>query len=300
MALVTRSSGQTIQATDIDQYHDLLTGIMTDQFVTLTTGLAVKSRGAAPGAASAAVAAGGSIDIGAHDYAVTFVGPGGGETLAGTHVTATTTTGNQTVNMSAIPTGPTGTSSRNIYRSKVGTTSPLFLLHSIADNTTTTYVDTATDASLPGTQPPTHPSFGGSTQWQDSTGAVKAQVYADGAFSFFGGFIACGVAGDVTLSNGSTDVNGLEFLDTVNNTWTQIDQNAEQLRIFSSYRGGGASVWFTLTSQTGLAAFAGNINQAGKNVPYINPTGASTAGRQIFTGSSTPSGANEGDIWIAA
>lgn len=44
----------------------------------------------------------------------------------------------------------------------------------------------------------------------------------------------------------------------------------------------------------------GVMTQQSFNVPMLVPTGASTAGRQIFTGTTTPSSANEGDIWIKA
>lgn len=42
MALQTVSSGGTIQATDVNQFHDVLTGGMTDQAVTLGSSLDVK------------------------------------------------------------------------------------------------------------------------------------------------------------------------------------------------------------------------------------------------------------------
>lgn len=38
MALVVRATGNVINATDPNQYHDLLTGVMTDQPVTLNIG----------------------------------------------------------------------------------------------------------------------------------------------------------------------------------------------------------------------------------------------------------------------
>jgi hypothetical protein len=39
---------------------------------------------------------------------------------------------------------------------------------------------------------------------------------------------------------------------------------------------------------------------SGSSVAFFVKTGSSTAGRRIFVGTSTPSGAQEGDIWIAA
>ena len=51
---------------------------------------------------------------------------------------------------SVIPTGASGTgvTKRKLYRSQLGTTSPLYLLTTIADNTTTTYTDDTIDADL--------------------------------------------------------------------------------------------------------------------------------------------------------
>jgi len=63
------------------------------------------------------------------------------------------TTEAQTVALTAIPSGPAGTTGRKLYRSKVGTTTPLYLVATLADNTTVTYTDTTADASLGGASP---------------------------------------------------------------------------------------------------------------------------------------------------
>ena len=52
----------------------------------------------------------------------------------------------------AIPTGP-GVTARLLYRSKAGTTSPLYLLATIADNTTVTYSDITPDSALASVAP---------------------------------------------------------------------------------------------------------------------------------------------------
>lgn len=154
MPLTTRNTGDAATPAVVNDFKDLLTGVMQDQAVAIKNLLQVKSRAAAPAAPTAAVAAGGAVDAGAHTYAVTFVDAAGGETVAGATVVATTAGGNLTVNLTAIPTGATGTTSRKIYRSKAGTTTPLFLVTTLANNTATTYSDTATDASLSATQSP--------------------------------------------------------------------------------------------------------------------------------------------------
>lgn len=60
--------------------------------------------------------------------------------------TSNTAAANQ-VAVSAIPTGPSGTTSRRVYRTAVGS-SQLKLLTTIADNVTTAYTDSTADASL--------------------------------------------------------------------------------------------------------------------------------------------------------
>jgi fibronectin-binding autotransporter adhesin len=208
MALVTYNNGDPITRATVNNIKDLLTGAMLDQLTQMGSLHVWKAKGAAPGAPTLAIAAGGGVDTGAHTYAITFVGQTGEETVAGTTAAISTTGGNNTVNLTAIPTGPSGTVSRKVYRSKVGTTSPLFLVTTIANNSATTYSDTATDASLPGTNPPTHSTFGGTTQWQNSAGTVKAQIFGtDGAFSFDGGNIVSDGAGALTL-NGALSVGG--------------------------------------------------------------------------------------------
>ncbi len=104
-----------------------------------------------PGSAptTAAPSGAGNIDVGSHVWAVSFINGPSGETPVSANSTAQTTSGGaQQVALSAIPTGATGTTGRKLYRSKAGTTTPLFLLTTISDNTTTTYTDNSTDASL--------------------------------------------------------------------------------------------------------------------------------------------------------
>jgi hypothetical protein len=186
MALTLRTNGSSganlVTASWWNDYYNLLTGSMVDQPVTLVPGLTLKGIGGGPGSApTAAVVAGSSLGIGAYKYTVTFGDGSGGETIAGPSVTATTTSGNQNVNLSAIPTGATGTTKRNIYRTTVGGSTYQFLA-SINDNTTTTYSDTTADASLGLTVRPLHPSFGGSIFIQDSSSHTMLTIANDGTF----------------------------------------------------------------------------------------------------------------------
>lgn len=183
MALTTRSNGNIstnlIQAAWFNDFKDLLTGVMQDQEVTIKNNLVLTTIGSGPGSApTLAVATGAGLGIGVYKYEVTFTSPDG-ETLPSTSATVTTTTGNQQVNVTAIPTGPTGTTGRKIYRTAVGGLSFL-LCNTIADNTTTSFTDTLADGSL-GAAPPTHPSFGGSLAIKNLAGIVLARLFNDGS-----------------------------------------------------------------------------------------------------------------------
>lgn len=109
---------------------------------------------AAPGSAPTATraAGGGSIANGTFTYKVTFYNSTGGETTPSPYSNIVTTTGGGTdsVNLTSIPTGGSGTTGRRIYRTKTATTTwgPWFYVGIIADNSTTTFTDTLADASL--------------------------------------------------------------------------------------------------------------------------------------------------------
>jgi hypothetical protein len=76
----------------------------------------------------------------------------------GANALTVTTALQQSVAVAAIATGPVGTTARKVYRSAAGTSTPLKLLATIADNTTTTYTDTTADGSLGATAPTTDTS----------------------------------------------------------------------------------------------------------------------------------------------
>lgn len=118
----------------------------------------------APPASSmlAAPASGSGLSVGSYQYVVTFLSQGG-ETTPSPLTTVTTSSGNQSVNLTAIPIGPGLTGSfttintvigRALYRTAVGGTT-LSLLATLSDAVTTTYTDTLPDSSLAGQpQPP--------------------------------------------------------------------------------------------------------------------------------------------------
>ncbi len=102
-------------------------------------------------AMTATAVAGAGLGIGNYGYKVTYLF-GSNETDSNTsYAFAFTSTGNQQVNLASIPTGPSGTTARKIYRIKLNgdvTFGRYYLVTTINDNTTTTYSDTTADASL--------------------------------------------------------------------------------------------------------------------------------------------------------
>lgn len=87
---------------------------------------------------------GGSMGVGNYSYVVTFT-IGSSETIPSiASNVVTTTSSNKTVALTNIPLGPTGTVSRQIYRTNVGGT-VYYLITTLADNTTTTFSDTTAD-----------------------------------------------------------------------------------------------------------------------------------------------------------
>jgi hypothetical protein len=107
----------------------------------------------APGAASAAAGAAGSPN-GAYRYQVTFVNAAG-ETTGGAEFTFTASSTH--VTLSSVPLGPSGTTSRKIYRTAAaGASGTEKLVGTIADNTTTTFDDNIADGSLGAAIPTTN------------------------------------------------------------------------------------------------------------------------------------------------
>jgi len=93
-------------------------------------------------APTVAVAAGGAIPIGAYTYKVTFLYYDFEESNGGLSSTvATTTAGNQTVNLTAIPVGGYGVTARKVYRD-LNSDGIYVLVGVIPNNTTVTFADT--------------------------------------------------------------------------------------------------------------------------------------------------------------
>ena len=129
---------------------------------------------APPSAGMAASAtAGAGLSSGVYHYAATLLSQGG-ESTPSPLVTVTTSSGNQQVNLSAIPLGPASTATpgiatnqvigRNLYRTLAGG-APLYLLATVQDNVTTTFIDTAADSALSGKPSPPTVNTSGVMLW---------------------------------------------------------------------------------------------------------------------------------------
>jgi hypothetical protein len=106
--------------------------------------------------AMAQVLGGLGMGIGNYTYGLTFVNAAGEGPVGQTGVIQTSAAIGglglplvQAVNLTDIPTGPAGTTARNLYRTAAGG-AVLKLVTTIPDNTTTSYVDTVADAALGG------------------------------------------------------------------------------------------------------------------------------------------------------
>jgi hypothetical protein len=98
--------------------------------------------------AGTASVAGGAMSVGNYLYMFTSVSIDG-ESLPSPASAAITTSGaNLKTAMTAIATGVTGTLTRNLYRTLVNATGPFYFVANIADNTTTTYADLLSDATI--------------------------------------------------------------------------------------------------------------------------------------------------------
>ena len=115
---------------------------LTDNFTSAT----IANPTTAPSGAMAG--SGGSMTAGTHQFCYTDANSSGGETLCSSNSVNFTAVLNDKFNATGILTGATGTTARRIYMSKAGTTTPMYWVGTISDNSTTTFSVTAADASL--------------------------------------------------------------------------------------------------------------------------------------------------------
>lgn len=88
----------------------------------------------------------GNVDAGIYEYGVTYVSAYGESKVGKYSAIITVSTAGQG-DLTAIPVGPTGTTSRKIYR-RQNRQGDMKLLTTLSDNTTTTYTDNTAQASL--------------------------------------------------------------------------------------------------------------------------------------------------------
>lgn len=100
-----------------------------------------------PAAPTGTEGAAGALGAGTYKLYYTYVNDQGHEGNPNVTAGSVTIAGSKKISWADITAGPTGTSSRRLYRSTVGATTGLFLA-TIADNSTTTYTDNTVDASL--------------------------------------------------------------------------------------------------------------------------------------------------------
>lgn len=211
MAFVTRTNGSGIQSLINAEWWNsiqrVLTGIDADQPIKINNSLTMVLQ-TYPNAPTLALHAGSGMGTGLYAYQISFLNSDGAETALGIPATITTTTGNNQVQLTAIPTGPAGTTARNLYRSRGGGatgTDNVFLVTTLADNTTISYLDSLPDASLGVTG--------------SNYGTIGGIVFVDNA-GVVDGFITCNNFGNKLIISGKSR---LEFLigdkGTLSNTY---------------------------------------------------------------------------------
>lgn len=152
-AFSAKSGGDTFTATDTTAAST--TAKIQTEITTDFPGFYLPSCYPTASACTAALAGAGAgnIDNGTHSYKIAFIdatGAGAGTGLVSNTVTVADKTTDGKIALTAIPTGPTGTASRKVYRTAAGNavTGPWKLQSTISDNVTTTLTDNLADAGL--------------------------------------------------------------------------------------------------------------------------------------------------------
>jgi len=180
-AVANGLQGQDPTALFWDAANDFL-GLGTNapaQRLHVSTGNVRFDHVAVPAACAAALAGlgAGNVDNGNHVYKVVFTTALGDSDLGtGVVLTVANKTTNGQVSLTSIATGTANVvTSRKVYRTKAGG-GPFYLLTTIADNTTTTYMDNTADSSLT-----TIPVAQTSTAGRVYAGATGGAIFTSGA-----------------------------------------------------------------------------------------------------------------------
>lgn len=298
MPLTTRTNGTgggIVSASWWNDFKDFLTGVMVDQLATIKNTLQLKSLGADPAAGmTATVVAGTGLGIGAYSYQVAFLSADG-ESKPSPSVAATTTSGNQKVNLAAIPLGPAGTTARRIYRTAAG--GVVFSKQSdLADNTSTTLSDTTADAALvTSVNPDASSTLGGSLKVYDAGGVLRYTLTSEGQVIFSK---AAGVSNQLmdwqqgyglwSDNVGDGDFTGATtrlYFDTPNNG-TIIFGGRASANILAGFRVRAKTIWLD----------DGGVQRSA----LVTGESAGQGARRVYIGTATPTGQQEGDIWVKA
>ncbi|MEK7214854.1 MAG: hypothetical protein AAB289_04595, partial [Chloroflexota bacterium] len=231
---------------------------------------------------TATAAVGTELGVGNYYYRVSFV-IDGVETALGSYKGVTTTSGNQQVSLSGIPTytGPRTCTARKLYRPKLGGWPTYYLLTTLNDNTTPTYTDATADASLVTlpNDPDASIMLGYGAKALKSNQLVIGDSSARITEAYVGGGIYDTAPAAVTLqtSGGSgTDIAGANL-------------------ILAGGRGTGAGAGGAIIFQTAPAGGTGTAANA------LTETMRITSAGTVGIGTSTPSGKLDvegGDVFI--
>lgn len=144
--------GDRQQSTGTRKLHffDLVLPNATTALVTYTLRHAVLEGPAAP---TAAAGAAGNVDVGAHSWVITFVNATGESLPSAASTAVTISSSAKQVDLTGVSLGPSGTTSRKIYRTTAGDLGDYKLVGTIANNTATTFSDNVADASLGASAP---------------------------------------------------------------------------------------------------------------------------------------------------
>lgn len=197
---------------------------------------------------TAAIAGSGTgLANGTYKYTCTFV-HASGESVEQSPTTLVMSGGPKDVSLSTIPIGPTGTTARKIYRTKVGG-SVYFLLTTISDNTTTTYTDSTADASLPATTLPTTIYMTGGADAAGSKSVLIGATWADSQANAIKAINATGTPGteysaDITTANATA-------------TASASGNNIALASKFQGSAGNGKPLSESMACLSGVTAFSG-------------------------------------------
>jgi len=201
-------------------------------------------------APTVAVSGVGNVDIGSHQWAITFT-VGGVETNLGmSSITLTLTVADQ-IQLTNVPVGPTGTTKRTVYRTKANQVGPFDKVADINDNTTTSYLDNTADSGLGAASPAVGAVTAGSHQWAVSFVDGSA---VESALSDPSGPLSMGSANTVLVFSIPLGPAGT----TKRKIYRTTNANPSTFFLVTTINDDTTTVYSDITADSGLgAAFAG-------------------------------------------